>query len=474
MKQKTTNTDCNSQQMIFQGLGRKKVEADFNGGTITSDGGAVLLREIDQKYNIIKDFGNCFTDYRDPKKIEHTVSELLSQRIMGICLGYEDLNDHDELRYDPMIATICNKSDPLGNDRKDIRDKGKALAGKSTLNRLELTAVNAGKNTMYKKIVANDLSIREFFVSQFLKKYPEPPEEIIFDVDATDDPLHGKQEGRFFHGYYDCYCYLPLYIFCGEDILCATLRKADIDASAGTIEELAFIVKIIREHWPEVQIVIRGDSGFCREEIMQFCEENDLKYIFGLARNIRLYRKIGKKMKKVRRKYTKTMTGQKSYKVLQYKTRNSWSRKRKVIAKIEYLPKGENPRFIVTNLSEQDGKHLYEKVYCARGDMENRIKEQQLYLFADRTSTHTFRANQIRLWFASVAYVLMSYLRYFGLTGTELEKAQCQTIRLKLFKIGAQFKVSVRRIFISMAECCPFKRIFYQVYNNLRLLPGCR
>ena len=472
MKHKTTTTDCNSQQMIFQDLGRKKVEADFNGGTITSDGGAVLLREINQQYNITQEFANCFTDYRNPKKIEHTVTELLTQRIMGICLGYEDLNDHDELRHDPMIAAICNKTDPLGLERKDIRDKGKALAGKSTLNRLELTGIDADKNTLYKKIVANDTAIREFYVNQFIKKYPCAPKEIILDVDATDDPLHGQQEGRFFHGYYDCYCYLPLYFFCGEDLLSAKLRKADIDASKGTVEELQFIVGIIREHWPEVQIIIRGDSGFCREEIMLFCEENSLKYIFGLAGNKRLYSKIRKKMKKVRRKYTKTWTGQKRYTSFFYKTLKTWTGKRKVIAKVEYLPKGENPRFIVTNLYEEESKVLYEKIYCARGDMENRIKEQQLYLFADRTSTHTFRANQIRLWFASVAYVLMSYLRYFGLAGTELEKAQCQTIRLKLFKIGAQFKVSFRRIFISMAECYPFKNIFYKVYNNLRLQPG--
>ena len=471
MNKKIYRTECNTQKLLFQDLKTdsniKKVEADFQGGSITSDAGGLLLREIDSKTNILTDFAACFEDYRNPKKIEHTVTELLAQRIYGICLGYEDLNDHDSLRHDPLLATLCNKTDPTGKNRLNENDKGKALAGKNTLNRLELTPESANEKSMYKKIVFNEEKIKRFFVKKFFQKYKKPPKQIILDVDATDDPVHGNQEDKFFHGYYGCYCYLPLYIFAGNDLLCARLRKADIDASYGTVEELHRIVSMIREKWANTKIIIRGDSGFCREKIMKYCEENGVGYILGLSRNKRLYNKVRKKLKKSRSKYVKTGKAHRQYKQFCYKTLKSWSKSRKVIGKAEYLPKGENPRFIVTTL-EGDADNLYEKVYCARGDMENRIKEKQLYLFADRTSTQLLRSNQLRLWFSSVAYVIMSYLRDIGLKGTLLDNAQCETIRLKLFKIGARIKISVRRIYVTMSESYPLQEVFKEVLQNIQ------
>jgi len=468
------NTLCNEKNNIyhikFQPLGNKKVEANFDGGKITSDAGALLLREIDKANNLLKDFAGCFTDYRDCRYTEHRVKELISQRVYGICLGYEDLNDHDLLRNDPLLATMCGKEDPEGEGRKLVRDKGKALAGKSTLHRLETAHGDASKAERYKKIVYGAGAIEEYFVEVFLRTYGEEPKEIIIDVDATDDPLHGTQEGRFFHGYYDCYCYLPLYIFCEDHLLCAKLRVSNIDPAEGVVEELERIIKRIREEWPEVKILIRGDSGFCREEVMEWCEKHGVDYVFGIARNRRLVKKIEKELKKVKRKYLISEKPQRVYRNFMYRTLNSWSRKRRVVGKAEYLPKGENPRFIVTSLSKEEieGKELYEKIYCARGDMENRIKEQQLHLFADRTSSATMRANQLRLWLSSVAYVIMHELRKRALQGTEFAKAQCETIRLKLLKIGAQVRVSVRRVYVSLASGYPYQDVFYKILKNIR------
>ena len=468
------NTLCNEKNNIhyikFQPLGNKKVEAKFDGGKITSDAGALLLREIDKANNLLKDFAGCFTDYRDCRYTEHRVRELISQRVYGICLGYEDLNDHDLLRNDPLLATMCGKEDPEGEGRKLVRDKGKALAGKSTLHRLETAHGDASKAERYKKVVYDAGAIEEYFVEVFLRTYGEKPKEIIIDVDATDDPLHGTQEGRFFHGYYDCYCYLPLYIFCEDHLLCAKLRVSNIDPAEGVVEELERIIKRIREEWPEVKILIRGDSGFCREEVMEWCEKHGVDYVFGIARNRRLVKKIEKVLKKVKRKYLISEKPQRVYRNFMYRTLNSWSRKRRVVGKAEYLPKGENPRFIVTSLSKEEieGKELYEKIYCARGDMENRIKEQQLHLFADRTSSSTMRANQLRLWLSSVAYVIMHELRKRALQGTEFAKAQCETIRLKLLKIGAQVRVSVRRVYVSLASGYPYQDIFYKILKNIR------
>jgi len=465
--------ECNGAALEFHPLGRREVTGRFDGGAITSDGGGLLLRELDVKTGLLRRFAACFTDHRDPELIEHSVEELLKQRVFGIALGYEDLNDHDELRHDPLLAVLVGKTDPTGIDRVRRRDKGKALAGKSTLNRLELTPVGADAESRYKKIVAQGESIERFFVDAFLAAHDEPPEEIVLDFDATDDPLHGHQLGRFFHGYYKSYCYLPLYVFCGRHLLCAKLRPADIDAAAGTVPELRRIVAHIRERWPDVSIVLRGDSGFCREAIMRWCEENGVDYILGLAKNERLKAAIAAEMQQAKAAFERTGEAARVFNDFTYQTRKSWSRPRRVVGKAEYLKKGENPRFVVTSLPVEQiaGQPLYEERYCARGDMENRIKEQQLFLFADRTSCATMRANQLRLWFSSVAYVLLQTLRDVGLKDTELERAQCDTIRLKVLKIGAQVRVTYRKVWVALAECYPWRSLFAQVWTNLRRLP---
>jgi hypothetical protein len=392
-----------------------------------------------------------------------------------LALGYEDLNDHDALRHDPLLAVLVGKADPTGQDRRRRQDRGKSLAGKSTLNRLELTPVGADEKSRYKKVVARHRDIENFFVEMFLSLHPTPPKEIVLDFDATDDPIHGHQLGRFFHGYYDGYCYLPLYIFCGEHLLCAKLRPSDIDGAAGSAKQLAKIVEQIRRAWPTVRIIVRGDSGFCRENLMRWCEENHVDYVLGLARNARLQRILGRELHEAKLQFEATGQASRVFKDFTYQTRKSWSRERRVVGKAEHLPKGSNPRFIVTSLpvEELDGRKLYEDVYCARGEMENRIKEQQMCLFADRTSCATMRANQLRLWLSSAAYTLLMALRQFGLQGTEMATARCDTIRLKLLKLGALVRTTVRRVWISFSESCPYQRVFAQVYDNLRrwLLP---
>ena len=463
-------TECTQKHFGFHPLQTREVVAQFDGGRITTDGGALLLREVERRTGIIRQFAGCFTDHRDPDLIEHTVEDLVGQRVYGLALGYEDVNDHDELRHDPMLAAVAGKSDPTGSDRIRGRDKGKALAGKSTLNRLELTPKDATSESRYKKIVVDFEAVERLLVKVFLAAHPKAPEKIILDLDATDDPLYGNQEGRFFHGYYQNYCYLPLYIFCGEFVLCAKLRPANIDASEGAVQELERIVREIRQVWPEVQIEIRADSGFCREEMMSWCEGNDVGYVLGLAKNARLVAELEAELQWAKDRFEETHEAARTFKDFTYQTRESWSRARRVVGKAEHLSKGANPRFVVTSRSaaEVDARSLYEDVYCARGDMENRIKEQQLYLFADRTSTATMRGNQIRLWFSSVAYLLMQGLRRLGLKDTPLEKAQCQTIRLKLLKIGALIRVTVRRFWVSLAEGYPYKELFATVYENLR------
>jgi Transposase DDE domain group 1 len=463
-------TECNTREFEFQGLGHRAVTARFDGGAITSDAGGLLLREVEAKTGILRRFAACFDDHRDPELVEHTVYELLAQRIFGLALGYEDLNDHDTLRHDPLLAVLVGKADPTGQDRCNRRDRGKALAGKSTLNRLELTPVGADAKSRYKKVVARHRNIESFFVETFLALHPLPPKEIVLDLDATDDPIHGHQLGRFFHGYYDNYCYLPLYIFCGEHLLCAKLRPSDIDGAAGSVKQLAKIVERIRLAWPDVRIIVRGDSGFCRESLMCWCEENRVDYVFGLAKNARLQRILGKELHEAKLQFEATGRAARVFKQFAYRTRKSWSCERRVVGKAEHLSKGSNPRFVVTSLSpaEFEARALYEDLYCARGEMENRIKEQQLCLFADRTSCATMRANQLRLWLSSVAYTLLVALREFGLCGTEMAAARCDTIRLKLFKLGALIRLTVRRVWISFSESCPYQRVFAQVYENLR------
>jgi hypothetical protein len=449
------------------------VVARFDGGSISSDGGGLLLREVDRRMRILRRFADCFVDHRRPELIEHSVAELVSQRVYGLALGYEDLNDHDELRWDPLMGLLVGKSDPLGHTRVRERDRGKALAGKSTLNRLELTPAKTGPGARYKKIAVRPEAIDDLLVQLFIEAHRHAPRQIVLDVDATDDPLHGAQEDRFFHGYYRHYCYLPLYVFCGEHLLCARLRPSNIDASLGTVEELERIVGAIRAAWPEVQIVVRGDSGFCREQLMGWGEANGVDYVFGIAKNARLKASIRDELAQAEALYEATGCAARVFRNFRYRTLQSWSRERRVVGKAEHLSQGANPRFVVTSLAaeEIDARVLYEDLYCARGDMENRIKEQQLALFADRTSTATMRANQLRLYFSSIAYVLLQNLRRLGLTGTELAKAQCDTIRLKLMKIGAQIRITTRKVWVSLSQSYPYAGLFWLVYERLRLQP---
>jgi hypothetical protein len=379
--------------------------------------------------------------------------------VFGIALGYEDINDHDELRHDPVMAVLAGKLEARRADCAPV-------AGKSTLNRLELSRETA---TRYHKIGHDGAAIEELFVTLFLEAHKAPPQQIILDLDATDDPLHGHQEGRFFHGYYDCYCYLPLYIFCDRDLLAAKLRPANIDGAAGAMEDIARIVAQIRARWPLTRIVVRADSGFARDALMAWCEANGVHFIFGLAKNVRLNRAIGVELVESREESQATGQPARRFKDFIWSTRKSWSRKRRVIGKAEWTQGKANPRFIVTSLTagDGDGRHLYEDVYCARGEMENRIKECQMDLFADRTSTGTMRANQLRLWFASMAFVLVNSLRRIALQATNLADATCGTIRRKLFKIGALVTISVRRIKLAMASGCPYKAVFATAYRAL-------
>jgi hypothetical protein len=454
-------TDCSDTQLVFEGFAGRKVVADFNGGAVTSNGGALLLREADRAIGLAAMVARCFRDGRARQDVVHTIETLVAQRVHGIALGYEDLNDHDELRHDPVLGLL---SDTLAPKRANVA----ALAGKSTLNRLE-TAPETG-NRRYHKISVDEAAMAEVFLGFYIAAHDQPPKRIILDLDATDDPLHGAQEGRFFHGYYRCHCYLPLYIFDGRHLLVAKLRKADIDGSAGAKEELARVVAHIRQAWPQVEIWVRADSGFARDELMAWCEENRVEYVFGMARNKRLEAMIGGELAEAKAKFAETGKAARLFKELDYRTHDSWSRSRRVVAKAEHLERGANPRFIVTSLEACDiaGQVLYESVYCQRGEMENRIKECQLDLYADRTSAASMRANQLRLWFASLAYVLIEAVRRLGLQGTQLAKATAGSIRLKLLKLGAVVTVSVRRIKIAIASACPARHVFALAHRRLR------
>jgi Transposase DDE domain group 1 len=467
-------TKCNPKPLDFHTLGSRDVVANFDGGDISSDAGGMMLREVEQRTGILKRFAGCFTDYRNPQAIEHPVADLVAQRAYGLCLGYEDLNDHDQLRADPVMATMVGKKDPKGEHRRELCDRGKALAGKSTLNRLERTGAEVGAGERYKKIVMNPEAIDQLMVDHFLDAHERAPVQIILDMDATDDPIHGHQEGRFFHGYYDCYCYLPLYIFCGEFLLSAQLRSSSSDPAKGALSDMKRVVGQIRRRWPRVHILLRGDSGFCRDAIMDWCERQGIDYVFGIAKNSRLLAEIEKELKAAEAESVRTGQTARIFKSLRYRTlEDTWSRTRRVVAKAEHLEKGSNPRFVVTSLPNKGfpAAALYETLYCARGEMENRIKEQQLGLFSDRTSTATMRGNQLRLYFSSIGYILMHDLRRLALKGTELERAQCTTIRLKLLKIGAQIQVTVRRVWIRMAAGYPYKEAFLQALDNLQQIP---
>ena len=447
-------TECTQPSFDFAPHFSRDVIARFDGGAMTSDAGGLLLRETARRMNLFPRLAACFFDRRNPDWITHSVEAMVAQRVYGLALGYEDLNDHEQLRNDPLLRVMAG-------------DAEQALAGKSTLNRMEL---GSGEANRYKKITFWKTSLEELLVDLFLEAHPDAPAEIVLDVDATDLPLHGAQEGRFFHGYYDHYCYLPLYIFCGEHVLCCRLRPANIDAAAGTRKELERIVKQIRARWPQVRIVIRGDSGFCRDDLMTWCEQNQVDYVLGLARNPRLRAIIETEMTEAREKAQSSGKPARVFAEFEHETvSGSWSRKRRVVAKAEYLDNKENPRFVVTSLSAkiQPPQELYEKLYCARGDMENRIKEQ-LSLFAHRVSASTPRANQLRLFLSSLAYALICGLRRLGLRATDLAQAQASTIRTRLLKIGARVRVSVRKVWISMASSYPWQNLFEQAWNQLR------
>ncbi len=436
------------------------------------------MRQVEERTGVIRQFAACFTDHRDPERIEHPLGHLIAQRVYGLALGYEDLNDHDLLRADPLLAAAVGDGDPLGETRRRAQDRGKALAGKSTLNRLELTPVGADEEDRYKKVVLGCAAADRLLVDLFLQAHrAAPPREVVLDFDATDDPVHGAQLGRYFHGYYGEYCFLPLYVMCGEFVLAAKLRPGNVDASAGALEVLVRIVDQVRAAWPQVRIVVRGDSGFCREALLGWCETPSVDYVLGLAQNARLVRAIGEPLHWAQEQCQQTRRPAREFAEMQYRTHKSWSRTRRVVAKAEALPDGPgatkaNPRFVVTSLSAEAmaARPLYEEFYCARGDMENRIKEQQLCLFADRTSAATMRANQTRLYFSTLAYSLMMLLRRLGLKDTELAPARCDTIRLKLLKIGARVRVTARKVWVSLSSACVTQNVFARVYQALERL----
>jgi hypothetical protein len=450
-------TECNPDLFGFAPVERREVVASFDGGSITSDAGGLLLGATDRAIGLIERFSGCFMDRRDQALIEHEVRTLVGQRVFALALGYEDLNDHDRLRHDPLFAVLAGK---LAARRKDCAP----VAGKSTLNRLERSGP---ARSLYHKIDHAPAAIERLFVDVFVEAHKRPPSQIVLDLDATDDPLHGEQEGRFFHGYYDCYCYLPLYIFCGRHLLAAKLRRSNIDASAGAVEEVARIVAQLRHHWPRVRILLRADSGFAREALMAWCEAHGVDFLFGLPRNARLVAEIEAELAAARADSLRLGQPARRYKDFLWSTRDSWSCRRRVIAKAEWTRSEANPRFVVTSLKGGKARAIYEKIYCARGDMENRIKECQADLFADRTSTATLRANQLRLWFASMAYLLLCALRRIGLKHTRFAQATCGSIRLALLKIGALITITVRRVKIAMASACPSRRSFKQAWLSL-------
>lgn len=496
-------TECPQQALLFPRVQGRDVVVKFDAGHISSDGGAILLGKVEQHFAIIEKFAKCFTDYRDPSRATHSLLDLLKQRIFAICMGYEDLIDHETLRDDGILAVLVGKPEVVGSGpvpQRPVTDlvvsnlttdaasaqapeatkkKPKAkpaskqrLAGKSTLNRLELTPVGASANSRYQKITANTHQMQNVLADLFIDQHEQPPREIVLDFDATDDPIHGDQLGKFFHGYYGHYCYMPLYVFCGDHPLLALLRPSDIDAAAGATKQLERIVARIRSAWPDVKIIIRADSGFCREKLMIWCETNNVDFILGLAKNQRLLKIIGSELHQAKCVSETTGKAARVFKDFNYSTRKSWARERRVVGKAEHLPQGANPRFIVTTLTAEEcaAQELYEVRYCDRGNAENRIKEQQLFLFADRTSCHTMRANQIRLMLSTVAYALLRALRAYGLKDTALASAQADTIRLKLLKIGTQVEVTARKVWLRMSESYPWQNLFAAVSAKLDAL----
>jgi Transposase DDE domain group 1 len=454
-------TECTPKLFEFEAVERRSVVACFDGGEITSNAGALLLGQVDRGLGLVRRFAACFTDRRDPIYVEHQVATMVGQRIFGLALGYEDLLDHDELRKDRTLAVLAGKLSPV------LRSDCEALAGKSTLNRLEHMAKRHGSK--YHKIDCDGAKVDALLVDFFLEAHERAPREIVLDLDNTDIPLYGMQEGRFFHGYYDDYVYLPLYVFCGRHLLLARQRRANVAGSAGAVAEVARIVAQIRRKWPKVRIVLRADSGFSNEELMAWCEANRVEYVFGLARNSRLEAALLPQIAEAKRRHLASGTPARIFRDLRYRTLDSWSRERRVVGKAEHNQDGANPRFVVTSLkrTRYDARALYEDLYCARGEAENRIGEQ-FELFADRASTATMPGNQLRMWFSAMAYVLVDSLRRIGLRHSQFADAAVATIRLKLLKLGAQVRTSVRRIHFALASGCPNKMEFELAYLYLR------
>lgn len=465
-------TQCTAQQFEFEGLGCRRIVAGFDGGRMTSDGGALLLREADRLFNVTQRVADAFVDYRDPGRIEHDVKTLVAQRIFALALGYEDLNDHDRLRDDPALALACGIDDVDGERRARERDRGHALAASSTLNRLELSLPDKAWKDRYKKVVADHGALDRLLVDLFVESHGEAPGEIVLDLDATDDPIHGDQEGKFFHGYYDHHCFLPLYIVCGEFIVCCRLRTADHGAAEGSVDELSRIVPQLRRAWPDTRIVVRGDADFGKDEIMGWCEAHDVDYVFGYRQNPRLNAMITRDLNKSRSRCLASGKASRRYRDLRYRTRDSWSRERRVVAKAEWLPglRGKNARYVVTNLpgKKVGARELYEHWYCARGDMENRLKDQQLWLFSDRTSSHIMLANQLRMYFSAFAGFIVDIVRRVGLHGTNGARWRVDTIRSRLLKLAGRVKKTVRRIRLSLASAFPLQDVFSRILFNLR------
>jgi len=459
-------TQCNDRTDIGA-LGRRTIVADFSGEQISTEGGAVVLRVLEEKTGIIERFAACFRDHRNRELIEHSVHDLVAQRVFGLALGYEDLLDHDALRRDPLLAAVVGKVDP----------ENLPLAGKSTLNRLELST-DAAAGHRYNRIELDLAKAADFFVEQFLRSHEQQngaaPERIVLDLDPSDIPLHGNQEGRFYHGYYREYCYLPLYIYCGEHLLAVRLQTADGDPARHAVEELTRIVAKIRASWPNVRVRVRADSGFCRDEVFSWCEANNVEYVIGVARNARLEPMVKDELEEARKRHERSKQPERVFKDLEYQTEKSWTRPRRVVAKAEWLTDKANPRFVATNLTAEQvpAATLYEDEYCPRGEMENRIKEQQLYLFGTRASVQTIRGNQIRLYFSAVAYTLVQALRALALKGTDLATARADTIRTKLLKIGARVTVTVRRVWVALSSACPYAATFITAVAQLRALPS--
>ena len=456
-------TECTPTLFEFEAVERRAVVAGFDGGDITSNAGALLLGQVDRGLGLMRRFAACFTDRRNPYFVEHQVETLVGQRVFGLALGYEDLNDHDELRKDPTFAVLAGKLAPV------LRTNCEALAGKSTLNRLEHTPRRHAAK--YHKIDCEGARVDALFVDLFLEAHERAPQEIVLDLDNTDIPLHGEQEGRFFHGHYDGYCYLPLYVFCGRHLLLAQQRCANVAGSAGAVEEMARIIAQIRQSWPRVRITLRADSGFANDPLMAWCEANRVDYVFGLARNVRLEAVLAEPLAEAKRLCLASGKPARVFRDFRYRTRDSWSRERRVVGKAEHTLDGANPRFVVTSLKRTrttyDARSLYEDLYCARGEAENRIGEQ-FEMFADRASSATLQANQLRLWFSAMAYVLVDTLRRVGLRHTQFADAAVATIRLKLLKLGAQVRKSVRRIHFAITSGCPNKDEFQLAYLFLR------